>query len=391
VNVPFEGPDPRRALLLDLFRTAVAAVDGRRRVRAALSGARFPAPVSAFAAGKAAASMMAGARDALGDLLGRGLVVAPDGAVPAALRADAGIRCLEAGHPRPDERSLAAGDALLEFARSIRPGGTVLLLISGGASALVEVPEAGVGLPELGALFDRSLAEVWEIEQLNRERIGLSRIKGGRLPGLFPGSRIEALLISDVPRDDPAVIASGLVAAPGIAPRLVGSLDDAIEAAVRAAAARGLSAVPGPARLAGDAEAAARRICHELAIGEADLVVHGGETVVPLPDRAGRGGRCQHLAVAAARAIAGHDDYLILAAGTDGRDGASDDAGAIVDAATCGRALDCGIDPAQALENADSGPMLEATGDLIHTGPTGTNVGDLVLALRLARGTDLRM
>jgi glycerate 2-kinase len=391
VNVPFEGPDPRRALLLDLFRTAVAAVDGRRRVRAALSGARFPAPVSAFAAGKAAASMMAGARDALGDLLGRGLVVAPDGAVPAALRADAGIRCLEAGHPRPDERSLAAGDALLEFARSIRPGGTVLLLISGGASALVEVPEAGVGLPELGALFDRSLAEVWEIEQLNRERIGLSRIKGGRLPGLFPGSRIEALLISDVPRDDPAVIASGLVAAPGIAPRLVGSLDDAIEAAVRAAAARGLSAVPGPARLAGDAEAAARRICHELAIGEADLVVHGGETVVPLPDRAGRGGRCQHLAVAAARAIAGHDDYLILAAGTDGRDGASDDAGAIVDAATCGRALDCGIDPAQALENADSGQMLEATGDLIHTGPTGTNVGDLVLALRLARGTDLRM
>jgi glycerate 2-kinase len=391
VNVPFEGPDPRRALLLDLFRTAVAAVDGRRRVRAALSGARFPAPVSAFAAGKAAASMMAGARDALGDLLGRGLVVAPDGAVPAALRADAGIRCLEAGHPRPDERSLAAGDALLEFARSIRPGGTVLLLISGGASALVEVPEAGVGLPELGALFDRSLAEGLDIEQLNRERIGLSRIKGGRLPGLFPGSRIEALLISDVPRDDPAVIASGLVAAPGIAPRLVGSLDDAIEAAVRAAAARGLSAVPGPARLAGDAEAAARRICHELAIAEADLVVHGGETVVRLPARAGRGGRCQHLAVAAARAIAGHDDYLILAAGTDGRDGASDDAGAIVDAATCGRALDCGIDPAQALENADSGQMLEATGDLIHTGPTGTNVGDLVLALRLARGTDLRM
>ena len=391
MNVPFEGPDPRRALLLDLFRTAVAAVDGRRRVRAALSGAHLPAPVSAFAAGKAAASMMAGARDALGDLLGRGLVVAPDGAVPAALRADAGIRCLEAGHPRPDERSLAAGDALLEFARSTRPGGTVLLLISGGASALVEVPEAGVGLPELGALFDRSLAEVWEIEQLNRERIGLSRIKGGRLPGLFPGSRIEALLISDVPRDDPVVIASGLVAAPGIAPRLVGSLDDAIEAAVRAAAARGLSAVPGPARLAGDAEAAARRICHELAIAEADLVVHGGETVVRLPARAGRGGRCQHLAVAAARAIAGHDDYLILAAGTDGRDGASDDAGAIVDAATCGRALDCGIDPAQALENADSGPMLEATGDLIHTGPTGTNVGDLVLALRLARGTDLRM
>jgi hydroxypyruvate reductase len=391
VNAPIEGPDPRRALLLDLFRIAVAAVDGRRRVRAALAGARFPPPVSAFAAGKAAASMMQGARDALAGQLGRGLVVAPDGAVPATLRADPGIRCLEAGHPRPDERSLAAGEALLEFAQSTPAGGTVLLLVSGGASALVEVPEAGVGLRELAALFDRSLAEAMDIEQLNRERIALSRIKGGRLPGLFLGSRIEALLISDVPRDDPAVLASGLVAAAGIAPRLVGSVDDAIEAALRAAAARGLSAVPGGRRLAGDAEAAALRICHELAIGEADLVVHGGETVVRLPVRAGRGGRCQHLALAAARAIAGHDDYLVLAAGTDGRDGASDDAGAIVDAATCERAQDSGIDPARALEDADSGTLLEATGDLIYTGPTGTNVGDLVLALRLARGTDLPM
>lgn len=390
MNVPFKT-DPRRALLLDLFRKAVAAVDGRRRVRAALTGATLPHPICAFAAGKAAASMMQGARDALGGSLARGLVVAPDGAIPAALRADTALQCLESGHPRPDARSLAAGEALLEFAARTPAGGTVLLLVSGGASALVEVPVPGVGLPELVALFDRSLTQGLDIESLNRERIALSRIKGGRLPGLFAGSRIEALAISDVPRDDPAVLASGLVAAPGITPRLVGSVSDAIEAALRAATARGLRAVPARTRLEGDAEAAARRVCHELAIADADLVIHGGETVVRLPERAGRGGRCQHLAVAAAQAIAGHDDYLVLAAGTDGRDGASEDAGAIVDGGTCDRALDNGLDPADALAAADTGRLLESTGDLIHTGPTGTNVGDLVLALRLAPGADAQL
>jgi hydroxypyruvate reductase len=375
--------DLRRSLLLDLFRTALAAVDGRRRVRAALARQGGDGgPVSAFAVGKAAASMMQGALDALGARLARGLVVGPEGSIPAELRAVPGMRALEAGHPRPDERSLAAGEALLDFAAATPAGAHVLLLVSGGASALLEVPAPGVGLAELRALFERSLRERLDIERLNRERIGLSRVKGGRLPGLFRGAAIEALMISDVPRDDPAVLASGLLDAPGLAPRLVGSLDDALEAALRAATARGLRAVRGAERLAGDAEAAARRICHELAVGDADLHVHGGETTVRLPDCPGRGGRCQHLALAAARAIAGHPDYLVLAAGTDGRDGECEDAGAIVDGETVRRAGDAGLDPDAALAAADSAPFLEAAGDLLHTGATGTNVGDIVLALR---------
>ena len=248
-----------------------------------------------------------------------------------------------------------------------------------------------MGLTELVALFERSLAERLDIEQLNRERIALSQIKGGRLPGLFAGAEIEALLISDVPRDDPAVLASGIVDDPRIARRLVGSLDDALDAVERAAVARGLKAVRGPARLAGDAETAAFRICHELAVGDANLVIHGGETVVRLPDHAGRGGRCQHLALAAARMITGHPEFLLLAAGTDGRDGASEDAGAIVDGATEARARDAGVDPAAALAAADSGTLLEATGDLVHTGPTGTNVGDVVLGLRLPPAANVPM
>ena len=342
MNVPFDA-DPRRALLLDLFRAGLAAVDGRRRVRAALAGREGEGRVSAFAVGKAAASMMQGAADALGARLERGLVVAPDGDLPPSLADLPGMRVLQAGHPRPDERSLAAGDALREFAAATPPGSRVLLLVSGGASALLEVPAPGVGLAELRALFDRSLREGFDIERLNRERVALSRVKGGRLAGLFTGAAVEALMISDVPRDDPAVLASGLLDTPGLPRQLVGSLDDALDAVVRAAAAHGLSAVRVPERLAGDAESAARRICHELAVGEADLQVHGGETVVRLPLQPGRGGRCQHLALAAAGHIAGHADLVLLAAGTDGRDGASEDAGAIVDGGTAARAAECGL------------------------------------------------
>jgi glycerate 2-kinase len=385
-SVPSDVPgiDPRRELLLGLYRTALEAVDGRRRVRAALAGRPDRGPVGAFAVGKAASAMMLGAADALGARLERGLVVAPDAAIPEALRSLAGVACLQAGHPRPDGRSLAAGDALLAFAAATPPGSRVLLLVSGGASALVEVPAEGVGLAELAALFERSLAERLDIEALNRERIALSRIKGGQLAEFFPTSTIEALLMSDVPRDDPAVLASGIAAGERITRRLVASLDDALESVERAAAARGLVAVRSPGRIEGDAEAAARRICHELALCSADLLIFGGETTVALPPRPGRGGRCQHLALAAALAIAGHREYLVLAAGTDGCDGASEDAGAIVDGATALRAADAGLDPAAALAAADSGTLLEATGDLLYTGPTGTNVGDVVLALRQA-------
>ncbi len=355
-------------------------------MRAALAADRGPGAISAFAVGKAAPSMMLGAIDALGPRLERGLVVAPEGSIPGALAGRPGMRCLPAGHPRPDERSLEAGRALAEFAAATPAGSRVLLLVSGGSSALLEIPAPGVGLVELRALYDRSLAESLDIESLNSRRAALSLIKGGRLPGLFGGAAVEGFMISDVPRDDPAVLGSGLLASPGFTPRLVGSLDDALDAVVRAAEARGLAAHRASGRLQGDAEIAAARICHEIAVSGCPLLAFGGETVVRLPAAPGRGGRCQHLALAAARCIAGHPDYLLLAAGTDGQDGMSGDAGAIVDGETAARAADNGLDPAAALRAADSGRLLEATGDLVNTGATGTNVGDIVLALRLQPG-----
>ncbi|MGH8250814.1 MAG: DUF4147 domain-containing protein [Steroidobacteraceae bacterium] len=387
------GPqaDSRRDLLLELFRAALAAVDGRRRVRAALGADRESGAVSVLAIGKAAASMTQGALDALGTRLQRGLVVAPEGSLPLELLRHPGLRCLESAHPLPDQRSLDAGQAALGFAAATRPGSRVLLLISGGASALIEVPAPGVTLAQLRELYRRAQAEALDIEALNARRRALSSIKGGKLSSLFRDCRVEGLMISDVPRDDPEVLGSGLLAAPGLRTTLVGSMDDALDAVVRAASARGLTVSRAAARLQGDAEAAALHICHELAVGAANLQVWGGETVVRLPAEPGRGGRCQHLAVAAALAIAGHPALLLLAAGTDGRDGASEDAGAIVDGATLERALDCGFEPAAALAAADTGSLLEAAGDLVHTGRTGTNVGDVVLGLRLAPGVPSAM
>jgi hydroxypyruvate reductase len=375
--------DQRRELLLHLYRAALSAVDGRRRVRAALAADQDERPVSILAVGKAAPAMTQGALDALGARVVRALVIAPDDGLADDLLALPHITCLAGDHPVPGERSLAAGSAALAFAGATPPGSRVLLLVSGGASALLEVMAPGVTLAKLQRLNEWAHSEAVDIVALNAGRASLSLVKAGRLPGLFRNSEVEGLMISDVPGDDPAVVGSGLLASPACRVTLVGCLDDALDAALCAARTRGLDARRSPVRLSGDAVSAARAACHEFAVGNSNLQLWGGETVVRLPARPGRGGRCQHFALAAARQIAGHPELVVLAAGTDGRDGASEDAGAIVDGGTLARARDAGYDAAKCLEAADSGSLLEAAGDLIYTGPTGTNVGDLVLALRL--------
>ena len=403
--------DPRRALLLDLYRIALSAVDGRRRMRAALAADEPAGPFSVLAIGKAAPAMVLGALDALGSRLVRGLVIAPEESFTEELLACPRIRCVAGGHPLPDARSLAAGEAVLAFARATTAGSRVLVLVSGGASALVEVPAPGVALDDLRRLNSWAQAAAIDVVTLNAMRSSLSLIKGGRLPAHFAGAEMLGFLISDVPDDDPAVIGSGLLGIPrgppaisdwpgwltklatraapappassGCRVAVIARLADALDAAEREAGLRGLTVRRSTTRLSGDAETAARRICHELAVGDAELHLWGGETVVPLPAKPGRGGRCQHLALAVARHIAGHPEFIVLAAGTDGQDGNSGDAGAIVDGGTLDRALEAGFDPVRCLESADSGNLLEAAGELIHTGPTGTNVADLVLAARI--------
>jgi hydroxypyruvate reductase len=227
-----------------------------------------------------------------------------------------------------------------------------------------------------------------EIGALNARRVALSAIKGGQLAARLRGRPARALFVSDVPGDDPAVIGSGLMgpAAGGDAVQreVVASVDQAVAAIAAAGRALGLSVHAPPGRFAGSATRLAARFAHELALSAAELCVWGGESTVALPSQPGRGGRNQHLALAAARLLAGHDELLLLAAGTDGSDGVTEDAGALIDADTCARLALAELDADECLKRADSARALAAAGDLLHTGPTGTNVGDLVIGLKLS-------
>jgi glycerate 2-kinase len=165
---------------------------------------------------------------------------------------------------------------------------------------------------------------------------------------------------------------------------VVASIDHAVATVVAAAAEIGLGAEPSPRRFDGDVMRLAVRFAHELDLSTVEVRVWGGESTVQLPERPGRGGRNQHLGLAVARLIAGHPDLMLLAAGTDGTDGITDDAGALVDAETCARLALAELDTDTCLRGADAGTALAATGDLVHTGPTGTNVGDLVIGLKLS-------
>src|SRR6516165_3988018 len=323
--------EPRRTLLLDLFQLGLARVNGRSCVSAALTAASPPAPLWVAAVGKAATAMALGAHDALGGAIERTLIISRD---PEDLSDFAGGPTPEVwlgSHPVPDERSLAAGTRLLAWVDELPPGVLPLFLISGGASSLVEVPAPGATLEDLAALTRLSFTSGMPIGELNARRAALSRIKGGRLAARLQGRAARALFVSDVPHDDPRVIGSGLM---GPAPEgpdqverlVVASVDHAVAAVGERAAQLGLSVRAAPGRFADSAERLAARFAHELHLGTAQLCVWGGESTVELPQQPGRGGRNQHLALAAARLIAGRAELLLLAAGTDGSDGVTEDA-----------------------------------------------------------------
>jgi len=379
---------PRRRLLLELFRTGLARVHGRHCVAAALSATAPAAPVWMAAVGKAATAMALGAFDALGGTIERTLLITREHEDLSGFRAGALPEVWLGAHPVPDERSLAAGARLLAWVDELPAGVWPLFLISGGASSLVEVPAEGATLEDLTLLTRLSFSSGMDIGELNARRAALSRIKGGRLAARLGGRAARALFISDVPRDDPRVIGSGVMGpAPGgdrIERLVVASVDHAVAAVATRAAQLGLGVHASTERFVGSAERLAARFAHELHLGEAQLHVWGGESTVQLPPQSGRGGRNQHLALAAARLIAGHSELLLLAAGTDGSDGVTDDAGALIDADTCARVSLAQLDPDDCLAQADSAAALAASGDLVHTGPTGTNVGDLVIGLKLS-------
>jgi glycerate 2-kinase len=379
-----------RRLLLEVFDAALQAVDGRACVARFLRAADLSTPIEVFAIGKAASAMTLGACDALGERVAGAFVVTKDDHVDPWLRTDSRISVHEAAHPVPDARSLDAGAALVARIAKLAPSTYPLFLVSGGASSLIEHLRAGVTLDDLRALNRRGLAAGWDIGRLNAERAALSMLKGGGVAALLAGRAATALFISDVPGDSPQIIGSGLLGghmrtADAIDRVIVANVDVAVRAAVEAAAIRGLTLATAGHRFDGDAAQVGASFVDALRECPADGLVWGGESTVTLPGSPGRGGRNTHLALAAARRLRANDRLTILAAGTDGTDGPTEDAGAIVDAGTLERAELGGCDVERAWRAFDSGTALEAAGDLVHTGPTGTNVGDLLIGLRAPR------
>lgn len=407
----------QRFTLLDLAQIAIHEVRGDRLVERAAANAALTARLEVAAVGKAACAMMAGAHRVLGDSIRRSLLITKTGYVDVDLARNREIEIIEAGHPLPTEGSLNAGRRLLEWLATAYAQTHLLFLVSGGTSSLVEVPVSGIGLPELQFINRRLLASGLDIQQINRVRQRISRIKGGGLLHYVGTRNASVWLLSDVRGDDPASIGSGMLyPVAAVQPEtidlpadleillrklpadsrashrdehlpvpehlILGNLRMACEAARIAAERSGHHACYHEQELDGDAAAVGRQLAARLLTLPAGVHVWGGETTVRLPADPGRGGRNQHLALAAAMELAGQENICLLALGTDGSDGPGEDAGALVDGGTISRGELAGLSAADALRRADSGGFLEASGDLISTGATGTNVRDLVIAIK---------
>lgn len=399
-----------RNVLLGLAQHAIDVVRGDRLTAQAAGESCFQPPLHVAAIGKAAAAMAAGVQPVLDRQIKRTLVITKRGHVAPWSRQLQRAEVIQAGHPIPTPESLVAGVRLLEWMNEAGTDARFLFLISGGASSLVEAPVQGIDLATLQRINQWLLAGGLSIAQINRVRRKISRLKGGNLLRFLQGRQAKVWLLSDVAADNPAVIGSGLLypgddkprqdvrlpdwlddvlnSVPAQAPvqetipehRVLANLAVACEAVAGQATAKGLQATLHDSGLDGDAEATGRALAARLRRLPAGIHIWGGETTVRLPDEPGRGGRNQHLALAAALVLAGEEHACFLALGTDGSDGPGEDAGALVDGGTISRGELAGLDAADRLRRADSGSFLEASGDLISTGPTGTNVRDLVIA-----------
>lgn len=427
-----------RALLSTFFDAAVAAADPlaptREALVAKLQQRRDDGRGWIIAIGKAAGRMARGARLAAADTdleLAGGLVVAHE-LVPM----DAPFECLVGDHPFPGARSRHAALRLGAMTHAVNPKDHVLLVISGGTSSLLASGADGVPEPALDNAWRTLLGAgaAADVRVMNSIRRRFLRWGGGRLAASLHGAHLHQVLLSDVIGDDPALIGSGpatpdpLHASDVLAllqqHRLVDRFDQPLIAYLHDVIAGRRDETPKPhaetfarvdapvilgrtrlhdgvadaardARvpltvhanpLTGDAATAGRALAHMLATSAAPGVhCWTGETTVELGDRHGRGGRCQELALSAAVSLAALGEagrrVTLLAAGTDGRDGPTDAAGAIVDANTLATMAARNIDAAEHLARHDAYPALSAAGALLRTGATGTNLADIVVAV----------
>lgn len=391
--------------LSQLFQSALDAVNGSAAVERKLSDLRFDGKVAIVAIGKAAAAMMSGAEKILTEQIHSALIITKTAHADPALN----WPCIEAGHPVPDSQSLEAGWKLVDFLRAVPEEVEIIALVSGGASSLVEVLPGHISLQELQKINNWLLGSGLDIHEMNKVRQAVSLIKGGKALSYLQHRKMTQLLISDVKHDSAEIIGSGLFVnkaevdnlhnaadlpawldkyiqhdvprvALAVDTHIVASNEMACQAIIKQAEDTNFNVNYHGQTLYGDVYDVAESLHKTLLAAEPGIHIWGGETTLSLPETPGRGGRNQSLALALACLIENQPGISILVGATDGSDGPTDDAGAIIDGFTLQRASH--FRARGYLEAADAGTFLAEAGDLISTGPTGTNVMDIVIALK---------
>ncbi|MCO6417441.1 glycerate kinase [Siccirubricoccus sp. KC 17139] len=416
-----------RAALRRLFEAGLAAADPLVSLPPHLPEPPRNGRILVIGVGKAAAKMALAVERAWAGVPLTGLVIAPHGADLPDPPPGRRIALRFGAHPVPDESGAAAAAEMLDLVRGLSPEDLVLFLVSGGGSSLSTLPAPGLTLDDLKAVNRELLRSGAPITEMNCIRKHLSAFSGGRLAAAAHPARVVTLAISDVPGDDPAVIASGptvpdptsfaearalvahyrmtlpeavtrhLAAAVEESPkpgdprlagaelRMIATPMLALRAMAEAARAAGLAplilgdALEGEARemgrvLGGIALSAAT---HGLPVPPPCVILSGGEATVTIAGPAGEGGRGTETLLGLTLALEGHPDIWALCCDTDGIDGKSDCAGAIATPESLARARALGLDPRAALAAHDSTGLFRALGDLVVTGPTLTNVNDV--------------
>ncbi|MGC9372892.1 MAG: glycerate kinase type-2 family protein [Thermovirgaceae bacterium] len=413
--------DARKAAL-----DAIKAVLPENAVQKALEGEEFRRRVESggrlfvVAIGKASWRMAWAAADSLAGRLDGGVVVTKYGHSMGSIP---GLEIHEAGHPVPDKNTLAGTEKALEKVTHLGQNDTVIFLVSGGGSALFEKPREGLSLEDIADVTGQLLASGADIVEINMIRKRLSAVKGGRFARIAAPARVFAVVLSDVLGDRLDSIASGpaypdgttaaealrvvekygLGLNPGLldalkeeTPKELSNVTTVITGSVTALCSAAASAVQRlgyrPLLLsttldceARDAGAFIASMAREIRASGNPMdppcaVIIGGETVVHLRGK-GKGGRNQELALSAALGIRGLDDVALISVGSDGTDGPTDAAGGLVDGTTAVTLQELGMDAEAVLGDNDSYHALDACGCLVRTGPTGTNVNDVVILL----------
>ncbi len=397
-----------------VIHAALRRVMPEKAVRLALQNTDFPGRVILISVGKAAWNMANAARGVLGSRIKDGLVITKYGHGKGSIP---GIDCMEAGHPVPDEASVRAAQTALEKVRGLSETDTVLFLLSGGGSALFELPL--IGLDELKQITSHLLRSGADIVEMNTIRKRLSAVKGGKFAAACAPARVTSVILSDIIGDPVDMIASGptapdhstceealaiadkyhlplsdaaraclLVETPKTVPnselRITGSVRELCDAAASECRALGYEVTQLTDRLNCEAKEAGRflgAIARSHGSPAKPLAwIAGGETVVSVTGK-GLGGRNQEIALAAAEEISGMPNAALFSVGSDGTDGPTDAAGGFADGRTAGQLQAAGLSVASALRDNDAYHALQKTDGLIITGPTGTNVNDVSVLL----------